>query len=272
MRQTFIFYIDWYNYIEEDIEQEGLRLRLYQAIPKYAFTGEEPQDPAMRVLFSFIRRQLDRDNKKYEEKIEKRREAGRKGNEKRWGKKEESSQMVANIANATNSSQMVANIAVNNNGNVNTNDKDLKAPNGAMSPGGDAALPPKKTKVEIDYDKLKNFWNTTMQIRAIPQIKEMTPARMAMVRARCEEYGKQAVFDVIKKSAESSFLNGGGSKGQVYNFDWIFRPNNFPKVLEGNYENRIINTNNGINRTGTTKEQMYDDAAELVSELLTGNG
>lgn len=173
-KDTFIFYLDWYNYIEEDIEQEGLRLRLYQAIPRYAFTGEEPQDPAMRVLFSFIRRQLDRDSRKYEEKIDKRREAGRKGNEKRWGKKEES-QTVANIANATKTSQMVANIADNNNGNVNGNVNETLI---------NESLQRKKTSKE-DKKKVAPQSVATLSQRAEKFYKELIPY--------VESYGKEMV-------------------------------------------------------------------------------
>ena len=52
------------------------------------------------------------------------------------------------------------------------------------------------------------------------------------------EYGKDAVLTAIKKAAESDFLNGCGNKAFVASFDWIFRPTNFPKVLEGNYDNK----------------------------------
>lgn len=41
------------------------------------------------IAFTFIKRQLDSMNEKYEKSVEKQREAGRKGAEKRWGKRSE---------------------------------------------------------------------------------------------------------------------------------------------------------------------------------------
>ena len=67
-----------------------------------------------------------------------------------------------------------------------------------------------------------------------------------MLRARVNEYGVDAVLQAIEKVRQSDFLKGG--KDFVITFDWFVKPNNFPKVLEGNYDNRggrkDIGTNN----------------------------
>ena len=43
---------------------------------------------------------------------------------------------------------------------------------------------------------------------------------------------------MIRKACKSDFLKGGGNKGFVANFDWMIRPSNFQKILEGNYDNK----------------------------------
>lgn len=252
-KPTFIFYVDWYNYIEEDIEQEDLRMRLYQAIPRYAFTGEEPKDPAMRIVFGFIRRQLDRDAEKYEAKIEKRREAGRKGaektNAKRWGQQEPTDAEIGEkaSANADKSQQMPkksrqtsAKSAVNNNGNANTNvneislngDLDLKSSAKAKDSSQSA-----DSDTSVSYEKLVSYWNQLVEKKAMPKLTGIKEGsnRRKLVAARIKEYGKAAFAEAMRKAAESTFLNGGNRNGQIYGFDWIIKPNNFPKVLEGNY-------------------------------------
>ena len=86
--------------------------------------------------------------------------------------------------------------------------------------------------------KVFEHFNEKMDGKAIPQAKSKTKKRISVVNARLSEYGTQAVLDTIDKAAASKFLNGGGKNGFIADFDWIFRPNNFPKIYEGNYDNR----------------------------------
>ena len=112
----------------------------------------------------------------------------------------------------------------------------------------------------------------------------MTDRRLTAVMARAREYGEDAVYEVITRAARSPFLNGGGNKVFVADFDWLMRPNTFPKVLEGNYDEIFINNpNNSKNsnhdtdgRTGGPRdtegdsgfEQRRAEAGALVARLL----
>ena len=94
--------------------------------------------------------------------------------------------------------------------------------------------------------------------------------RLAFLWARIKESGLDNVLEVIDKATQSNFLNGGGNRGFVANFEWIMRPNNFPKVLEGTYDNRIINNNGYADRTNSTRtaaEQRAFDVAARIAEL-----
>lgn len=80
--------------------------------------------PDLIMAWEFLKVQFNYDDKKYQEIVKKRSEAGKIGNLRRWGEKSQNSQEVANIANATfvsQNSQEVANIADNVNVNVNDN-------------------------------------------------------------------------------------------------------------------------------------------------------
>lgn len=95
--------------------------------------------------------------------------------------------------------------------------------------------------VTVDYKGLVIFFNDTLkkyksQIRPIVNIKDK---RRGKVNARIRDYGKQALATVFEKAANSDYLNGGGKQGFVATFDWLISPENFRKVLEGNYDNRI---------------------------------
>ncbi len=93
--RAFVYYFDWAETLL-DMPAE-MRLKIDDAIKRYALYGEEPTDPAVRYSpFALIRQQIDRNNGEYAERCERTRqarsEAGRKGNEKRWGKVSQTSQ------------------------------------------------------------------------------------------------------------------------------------------------------------------------------------
>jgi len=81
-------------------EQAG---KLFKGVFKYVRTGEKQNnDPMVKLMLSVIGHQLDIDAQKYAEKIERRKEAGRKGG----------LQKAKNLANASNATNDVANLAV----------------------------------------------------------------------------------------------------------------------------------------------------------------
>lgn len=90
----------------------------------------------------------------------------------------------------------------------------------------------------FDYDCFCAFFNKTLeeQDSRIPRIKKLDSRRKNMIHARIKDYGVDAIYEVTQKVASNRFLNGGGSKGWVAKFDWIFGPDNFRKVIEGNYD------------------------------------
>ena len=77
-------------------------------------------------------------------------------------------------------------------------------------------------------------WNSL----GLQTIQRITPnsTRLKLLRARIREYGIEKVLEAIGRIRGSTFLQG--EKGWVITFDWFIKPNNFPKVLEGNYDER----------------------------------
>lgn len=111
-KESFIFHKIWWENTRH-LPTEA-RCETYDTLFRYVFEGVEPTfDPlsAVSMAMKFIKERIDADKDKYIATCEKRAAAGRRGNEKRWGKKEDESQSIANIANATTESQSIANIA-----------------------------------------------------------------------------------------------------------------------------------------------------------------
>ena len=99
------------------------------------------------------------------------------------------------------------------------------------------------------FAKVKVSWNLAVSKAKIPMIAKMTDIRRRAVAARAAQHGEAAVLDVIQKAAASSFLNGGNGRGFLASFDWVMRPTNFLKVMEGNYDNRPTSTTTTTNNT-----------------------
>ena len=79
-------------------------------------------------------------------------------------------------------------------------------------------------------------WNSL----GLQQLVKVTASskRGQMLLSRIREYGEEAVLEAIDRIRYSSFLKGQNEKGWIITFEWFVKPNNFTKVLEGNYDDR----------------------------------
>ena len=80
MRNSFVFYKDWWDVLQELPKEQ--RLESYEAICNYAFGSITPDDAIVKAITGLMRSAIDRDKQKFEDKCEK----NRKNILKRWGK------------------------------------------------------------------------------------------------------------------------------------------------------------------------------------------
>lgn len=89
-----------------------------------------------------------------------------------------------------------------------------------------------------DFRQAIEAWNELADIgvKPIRKLSKKTQ-RYERLRARLVEYGLESYLEAISNIRRSAFLQGksGGKNTFVITFDWFVRPNNFPKVLDGNY-------------------------------------
>lgn len=95
---------------------------------------------------------------------------------------------------------------------------------------------------KLDYDVIKGFWNRLDGLGNIKGIRTIQGKRLDMVRARLKEYSLEDFEIAINNVKKSDFLQGNNKKSWTITFDWFVRPNNFPKVLEGNYNNNSVSS------------------------------
>ena len=78
------------------------------------------------------------------------------------------------------------------------------------------------------------FWNQTAQQLGKPKVRDLTPERRDLLKARIGQYSIDDFVTVFENIKTSPFLRGdNGWRGCT--FDWVFKKSNFQKILEGNY-------------------------------------
>ena len=79
-------------------------------------------------------------------------------------------------------------------------------------------------------------WNK-LNLSKVVTIKPNTN-RYKLLKARIKDVGIDKVIEAIESINNSDFLKGQNDRGWCITFDWFIKPNNFIKVLEGNYLNK----------------------------------
>lgn len=91
-------------------------------------------------------------------------------------------------------------------------------------------------------------YNGTAERTGWPKIQTLSPARRKSLRARLSDAGGVTGWEVALSKAEaSSFLTGRTDRPFTATFDFIVKPANFTKIMEGNYDDRA-------NATGRTDQ------------------
>lgn len=104
----------------------------------------------------------------------------------------------------------------------------------------------------------------------IPQITALNTGtqRYKLLTARINEYGLDDVIKAIKNIRQSRFLRGYVNDFAI-TFDWFVRPNNFIKVLEGNYTDKSLSTSkpNSYENTSDTGGGISESTRKQFEEI-----
>lgn len=286
IRMSFSFYRSFRDALQDFPDE--IRLKLYDAISDYALDFIEPNLTGIaNGAWKLIKPLLDANIKKWRDG-NKGAEHGRKGGNPNFAKgkknpyyQDKEAEITATLPqdNPTHNPTTTPHITPikdkdNKKKFTNVNSQKEETSSSMSFDGANEARHPSeheesskvamvKKECDIDFNKLAEYFNSKLPSNGMPQVRSITPKRKAAILAREKEHGKNAIIQVIDNATESSFLNGDNNRGFVASFDWIFRPNNFPKVLEGNYGRRTImgQSNNGA-------LGRINDAMALAESLL----
>lgn len=143
----------------------------------------------------------------------------------------------------------ISNVNVNVNDNVYVNvhsynvsgddsseDEEIKAYQPFDDRGDDSYY---DTSGDTWVKSIKNAWNKLDE--NIPRLQVINPnsERYRLTKTAVNDYGVGKVVDVIQSINDSEFLKGYVNEWKIY-FDWFIKPNNFIKVMEGNYIDKKV--------------------------------
>ncbi|MCI8752488.1 MAG: hypothetical protein HFH66_14260 [Lachnospiraceae bacterium] len=108
-----------------------------------------------------------------------------------------------------------------------------------------------------DVQRVAEHWNqlAAYGVKPVISINHGTK-RFDMLRARVCSYDIDKILEAIENIKKSSVLCGSVQKGWFITFDWFVRPNNFIKVLEGNYEGMEDKGNRNKSSPGSKPNQF----------------
>ena len=233
---TFVFDTKWAEVLSECPAE--VRLEVYEAIIRYASTGTlSDLKPLARMAFGFVRLQIDEQAERMRLEAsgrplvpisEKTGEAAKGGiSEKETENEKEKETSPAPPLRKKEKDK--------------EKERQRKEANASLSPSSKEESDPVEEAREkeffVDWAALAGYWNERRGV--MPRLTLWSERRKAAVRARMRESGGlEAVRAAIDKASESGFLQGGNQRGFVADFDWVMRPANFAKVIDGNYDSR----------------------------------
>ena len=250
MKNSFVLFTKWQKQISKlSREQKG---DLLEAIFNSQAGVDLPEmDAVTEMLFDIISDTIDENNKKYEETIEKRKEAGKKGGRPKKDKSEEQEededdeeeekakkakgflekqkkQKVFEKANGFSEKQKNP-VYDNVSDNVSDTDNDTESDN-------DTEPHIVSGKDTVNYQKIVDLYNDTCV--SLPRVTKITNGRRKAIKARMNTYGYDGIAECFEKAAVSDFLKGKNGRNWNADFDWLMKDSNMVKVLEGNYDNK----------------------------------
>lgn len=279
-KKSYIMYKSW-NPLLESLPPEQL-YEVFHAIIKYQ-NGEETniKDPVIQAIFKMFKKQFEEDENKWGKERQQRIDAGRKGGK---AKPTEYKECLAEVSEAkeclaplskvkqTQANQAVM-VEVEVEGNVEVEDSvevdDILPPYNPPKGGeADSSLrsesrqnidgytPPKPERT--DYQGVLDAYHECCP--SFPAVIKLTETRKRAIKARLKDYGLDEIKRAFSLAEQSDFLKG--SFGWQASFDWLMKPANMTKVLEGNYTNRASPAG------GKSKSMWGED--DFVAKVIRG--
>ena len=239
-RWSFTFFRSFYE-AAQAIDDKSMRADFYEAVCEYAMYGTIREDLSGVALAMFLlaKPNIDVSRKKAE--------AGSRGGKstKQEVSKTEANDNQTESKSEADSKQTVSKTEANGkqngskreaNAKQTASDRDKRIEIENRDSDNNLTISDEIVCRTKDVRRVQEAWNKL----GLSQVNKILPdtERGRMLKKRISDYGVDTVLEAIEKVGKSSFLTGHNDKGWQATFDWFIKPNNFPKVLDGNYDER----------------------------------
>ena len=284
-KNSFLFMDSWITLFQSMPSQEAGDL--IKAVCDFS-TGKqaEIENPLVLAMFNLIKKQMEENKENYKAKCEKQAEYGKMGSEKRWGKTQKQEKSKENSDSIAKDSYPISEDSYPiqkdsypiNSDRVEWHKEEEKEeekeedilPPYSPPKGGEADsslrsesrqnidgyTPPKPERT--DYQGVLDAYHECCP--SFPVVIKLTETRKRAIKARLKDYGLEEIKRAFSLAGQSDFLKG--SSGWQASFDWLMKPANMTKVLEGNYTNRA-------SPAGGKSQSMWGDD-DFVAKVIRG--
>lgn len=109
------------------------------------------------------------------------------------------------------------------------------------------------TSEAVNYQEILDMFNEIC--KGLPSIREMTEQRKRKVKSFLKKRSLDDLRSFFMKVEASDFLTGRDGKWDNCSFDWITKPENIQKIIEGNYDNA---------KKRSSRKKMVTDESERL--------
>lgn len=119
-------------------------------------------------------------------------------------------------------------------------------------------------KVKTDFSKIVQDFNSVCT--ELAKVQNLSKQRESSINSIIKKYGSEKLAEAFYMVSKSSFLNGHNEKQWRATFDWILNPNNFIKIIDGNYVDKNPVQNNSF--SGTSKRQADFNPERIIKKHM----
>jgi hypothetical protein len=91
-------------------------------------------------------------------------------------------------------------------------------------------------ETSVSLDPLCELWNSSVE--ALPKVTRWTTSRNRKLKTFLKTFSGEDFAKICEKVQASDFLSGRSGGWGKCGFDWVIKPDNATKILEGNYDNQ----------------------------------
>ena len=107
---------------------------------------------------------------------------------------------------------------------------------------GEAILKKRKKNSAVPYQQVIDAYNENCG--KLPKATKLTDKRKRAVRScMAQGFSIDDMIEAFRKAASTPFLTGENERGWQANFDFIIKPDNMQKILEGAYGTAVTRNN-----------------------------